>query len=83
MFFPVIIGSAPRGKLGLLYTGSLLAFSLWILFFYVSPAMREIVDKTTPSMSTLHMNPLIMLSFNILGILLFIIGLILCRIFYI
>ena len=39
MFFPIFIGPAPTGKLGLLYCGTLLAFAGLVYFTYVKPML--------------------------------------------
>jgi hypothetical protein len=39
MFFPIFIGPAPTGKLGLIYVGTLLAFVIGVYLAWVKPLL--------------------------------------------
>jgi hypothetical protein len=62
------------GKLGLLYTSAWLGFSFWLLYFYVLPAMKEIVPPPSVGIS---IDPSVILAYNIVGGVLCILGLVL------
>ena len=61
---------APRGKWGPLYGSTLFAFAVWLYFFYIRPAMLELVI----AQNHMILDPQTLLLFNIAGIICIVLG---------
>jgi H+/Cl- antiporter ClcA len=72
--FPIIIGSAPSGKVGLIYTLMLVVVSGFVYFNYAQPAMNKFFKNCAQTQS--FNDPFTLLLFNILGAICIILGLV-------